>query len=326
MQSQTIGGSMQQRNFEMIETNGVTLRVVVEGNGPLIILLHGWPQSWYLWRHQIDPLVAAGYCVAVPDQRGYGGSSSPHEVSEYTILKLTADVDGIRKALGFDTFKLIGHDWGCIVAWNTALLYESTCTAVMGLSVPFWRVGNATINPKGFDDKFWYIRHFQNEHADDELNANVERSLRILSHGLGADSPPGTWMEQLSYPSSKGLLDVLPEPEVLPPWISSEDFEYHVDQFKINGFRGPTNWYRNLHNLNSMTPQLEGKRFSQPAAFVAGTDDDVLLYDINWRDWFVEGFEDLRFLELVDGAAHWLQVEKPHETTTLILRFLEEVS
>ena len=132
---------MIKRNFKMLETNGVVLRTVVEGDGPLVILLHGWPQSWYLWRHQIDPLVAAGYKVAVPDQRGYGGSSCPHEVSQYDILKLTADVDGIRAALGYDTFKLIGHDWGCVVAWNTALLYEKTCSAVMGLSVPFWRMG-----------------------------------------------------------------------------------------------------------------------------------------------------------------------------------------
>lgn len=317
---------MKQRNFQMIETNSVTLRVVVEGAGPLVILLHGWPQSWYLWRHQIDPLVAAGYCVAVPDQRGYGGSSNPHEVSEYTILKLTADVDGIREALGYDTFKLIGHDWGCIVAWNTALLYEATCSAVMGLSVPFWRVGEAIINPRGFDDKFWYIRYFQNEQADDELNADLERSFRVLLHALGADSPPGTWMNQLGYSCSKGLLDVLPEPDVLPSWISPEDFKYHVDQFRVNGFRGPTNWYRNLPNNNSLTPQLEGKRFSQPAAFVAGAEDDVLLYDINWRGRFVEAFEDLRFLELIDGAAHWLQVEKPLETTAQILRFLKDVS
>ena len=93
---------MKERHFEMIETDGAVLRTVVEGEGPLVILLHGWPQCWYLWRHQIDPLVNAGYRVAVPDQRGYGGSSSPAEVSEYDIRKLTADVDGIRAALGYD--------------------------------------------------------------------------------------------------------------------------------------------------------------------------------------------------------------------------------
>ena len=142
------------RNFEMIETNGVTLRTVVEGEGPLVVLLHGWPQCWYLWRHQIDPIVAAGFRVAVPDQRGYGGSSCPEDVSSYNIRNLAADVAGIAAALGHEEFTVIGHDWGCLVAWNTALLHEDTCTAVMGLSVPLWRVGPEIVNPEGADDRF----------------------------------------------------------------------------------------------------------------------------------------------------------------------------
>ena len=115
------------RNFEMVETNGVRLRTVVEGKGPLVILLHGWPQCWYLWRHQIDPLVEAGFKVAVPDQRGFGGSDRPPAIADYNIRTLAADIAGIARALGHDGFRLIGHDWGCVVAWNTALLHEETC-------------------------------------------------------------------------------------------------------------------------------------------------------------------------------------------------------
>lgn len=318
---------MQQRNFEMIETDGATLRVVVEGDGPLVILLHGWPQCWYLWRHQIDPLVAAGYRVAVPDQRGYGGSSCPPNVSDYTIRKLTADVDAIRAALGYDTFRLIGHDWGCLVAWNTALLYEQTCTAVMGLSVPFWRISEEAVNPPGLDDRFWYIRYFQQpDVVERELDADIERSLRTNFYGLGCDSPPGTWMTQLAHPASVGLLDALPKPGELGAWTTAADLAYYVEQFSRHGFRGPTNWYRNLPTLNALTPELEGRRIAQPAAFAAGGDDDVLLYDPDWREPFEAGFRDLRFLEIIDGAAHWLQVEKPAETTALMLRFLREVS
>ena len=317
---------MFERNFQMIETNGVTLRTVVEGDGPLVILLHGWPQGWFLWRHQIDPLVEAGFRVAVPDQRGYGGSSCPRDISEYNLLKLTADVDGIREALGHDSFHLIGHDWGCVVAWNTALLYESTCSAVMGLSVPFWRMNQDVIDPPGMDDRFWYIRYFQDEASDRELDADLERSFRILNYGLGGDSPFGTWMKQLEFPKSSGMLDVIPEPDALPPWTTQAEFDYHVEQYRANGFRGPTNWYRNIPVNNGLTPELENKKFSQPAAFAAGTDDDVLLYDPDWREPFVDAFEDLRFLELIDGAGHWLQVEKPAETTAVMLRFLREVS
>lgn len=137
----------------MIETNGVTLRTVVEGEGPLVVLLHGWPQYWYLWRHQIDSIVAAGFRVAVPDQRGYGGKL-PEDISSYNIRNLAADVAGIAAALGHEEFTVIGHDWGCLVAWNTALLHEDTCTAVMGLSVPLWRVGPEIVNPEGADDRF----------------------------------------------------------------------------------------------------------------------------------------------------------------------------
>ena len=314
---------MTNRNFEMIETNGVTLRTVVEGTGPLVILLHGWPQCWYLWRHQIDPIVAAGYRVAVPDQRGYGGSSCPPHVSDYNIRTLAADVDGIAKALGYNEFFLIGHDWGCVVAWNTALLHEDSCKAVMGLSVPFWRMTDAAVNPAGMDDRFWYIRYFQEEgSAEAELEKDVERSLRILYSGLCGDSPAGTWMKQLDHPKSSGLLDALPQPETLPAWLSQADLDYYVEQYKTSGFRGPNNWYRNIPTNNGITPELEGKKFSQPAAFVAGSADDVLLYDPAWRDKFPQAFHDLRCLELIEGAGHWVQAEKPKETNECILRFL----
>ena len=314
------------RNFEMIQTNGVRLRTVVEGDGPLVILLHGWPQCWYLWRHQIDPLVAAGYRVAVPDQRGYGGSECPPNISDYNIRTLAADVAGIAPALGHDEFTLIGHDWGCVVAWNTALLHEESCTAVMGLSVPFWRMTDAALNPPGMDDQFWYMRYFQEEgRVEAELEKDLERSLRILYYGLCADAPAQSWMKQLEHPRSSGLLDALPEPEQLPGWLTPEDLDYYVEQYRTSGFRGPVNWYRNIPTNNGITPELEGKKFSQPAAFVAGAADDVLLYDPNWRATFPDAFEDLRFLEIIEGAGHWVQAEKPQETTACILRFLREL-
>ena len=127
---------MQNRNFQMIDTNGVRLRTVVEGDGPLVILLHGFPQCWYLWRHQIDPLVEAGFQVAVPDQRGYGGSDRPEAVDAYNIVDLSNDVAGLATALGHEQFLVVGHDWGAPVAWHTALLHAERVKAVAGLSVP----------------------------------------------------------------------------------------------------------------------------------------------------------------------------------------------
>ena len=317
---------MQARNFQTIATNGVHLRTVVEGDGPLVILLHGWPQCWYLWRHQIDPIVAAGYRVAVPDQRGYGASSCPEAVADYNIRALAGDVDGLASALGHDDYILIGHDWGCLVAWNTALLHRATCRAVMGLSVPFWRPTDATVNPPGMDDRFWYIRYFQQPGViEAELEADLEHSLLQLYYGLSADSPYGAWMRQLEYPATSRLLEALPTTTQLPGWLSVEDFAYYVEEFRLSGFRGPCNWYRTIPTNNALTAELEGARFTQPAAFVAGAEDDVLLYDPNWRDVFPRDFDDLRFIEIVPGAGHWLQVEKPAATTAQILRFLDAV-
>jgi pimeloyl-ACP methyl ester carboxylesterase len=312
---------MREPDFRMIETNGVTLRTVVAGAGPLVVLLHGWPQSWYLWRHQIAPLAAAGYTVAVPDQRGYGGSSKPAAMRDYNIRALAGDIAGLAEALGFAEFNLIGHDWGCLVAWNTALLHEDRCRSVMGLSVPFWRPKDATVNPPGYDDRFWYIRYFQPEGV---VESELERDLKLY-YGLSADSPHGSWMTQLQHPKSAGLLDVLAMPAQLPTWLTQEDFDYYLAQYRMSGFRGPCNWYRNIPYMRDDTPELDGKRFAQPAAFVAGALDDVLLYDPTWRDWFPKAFDDMRFIELIEGAGHWLQVEAPEETTKQMLRFLREV-
>lgn len=318
---------MREPEFRYLETNGVTLRTVVQGDGPLVILLHGWPQCWFLWRHQIAPLVAAGYQVAVPDQRGFGGSSRPAAIADYDIRKMTSDVVGVARALGHDTFNLIGHDWGCIIAWNTALLHPSACRTVMGLSVPFWRVGRATIDPPGKDDRFWYIRHFQTPGViEAELEADVRTALLKIYYGLSADAPRHSWIGQLAHPRDGGLLDVLPMPATLPAWLSEDELAYYVAQYERSGFRGPCNLYRNLPTMSALTPELEGARFTQPAAFVAGRDDDVLLYDPDWQSWFPKAFDDLRFIELIPDAGHWLQVEQPAATTAQMLRFLAEVA
>lgn len=314
---------MNNRTFQTITTNGVKLRTVVEGTGPLVILLHGWPQCWYLWRHQIEPLVAAGYRVAVPDQRGFGGSSKPAELAAYRIDQLCADIDGLRESLGYDEFICIGQDWGCVVAWMTALLYPKTCKAVMGLSVPFWRFSDAWLSRPGMEDKFWYMKYFQQPLIpEQELDANIERSLRTLYHALSADSPSGTWMGQLAHPETSNLLDTLPPPGEFSAWLSEADLAYYVEQYREGGFGPPINWYRNIPANEKFLSQKGDLRFSQPAAFGIGELDDVGQYDPAWQESFPLDFDDLRFLEIIPSAGHWVQAEKPQETNDLILRFL----
>ena len=315
--------AMAGRTFETINTNGMALRCVVEGEGPLVILLHGWPQCWYLWRHQVDPLVAAGYRVVVPDQRGFGASSKPPRVEDYHIQQLCADVDGIRAALGYDEFIVIGQDWGCLVAWMTALLYPQTCAAVMGLSVPFWRFSEAWLNRPGAENKFWYMKYFQTVGlAESILDQDLKKSLSTIYWALSADSPSGTWMGQLDHPDGSNLLDVLPAPGTFSAWLGEEDLAYYVAQYEHGGFGPPINWYRNIPSGIEFLRDKQDLRFGQPAAFAIGELDDVGLYDPEWRNSFAEDFDDLRFVEIVKGAGHWLQAEQPEATSELILRFL----
>lgn len=310
------------RNLEMIETNGVTLETVVEGDGPLVVLLHGWPQTWYLWRHQIDPLVEAGYRVAVPNQRGYGRSSRPNDIGAYSMPTLVDDIVGLAEALNSPQFTVIGHDFGCLVSWNTALMHPQLATAVMGLSVPGWRLGPREVWPKGTEGRFWYMRLFQTLGlAESQLDSDIEASLLGLYYALSADSPESSFVGQLEHPADAHVHTVFPCPAELPAWLTEADLAYYVEQFSA-GFTGPNHWYRNLPTNNDRTPELKGARFTQPAAFVAGGDDDVLLIAEGWQDRFAQKFDDLRFIDIVEGAGHWVQMEQPEPTTALILRFL----
>lgn len=318
----------QHRHFERIETNGIRLRCVVEGQGPLVLLLHGFPQCWYLWRHQIDPLVSAGFRVCVPDQRGYGGSDAPERIDAYDILELTADVIGLVQALGEQRAFLVGHDWGCIVAWHAALLFPHRFHCVLGMSVPYGRArGNEWVEPPGRQDEFWYIRYFQAPgRAEAELEADLRRTLRLFYFGASAAGAElaarAAQAGAAPRPRDARLFEGLPTPEVLPPGLTEADLEYYVEQFRRSGFRGALNWYRNIGRIAALTPCLDEARIRIPAAFVAGAQDPVLGFGQGAVEAQSAWFEDLRSTVLIPDAGHWLQMEKPAETTRAMLDFL----
>ena len=125
-------------SFQQFQTNGISVRAVVEGTGPLVIMVHGFPELWYSWHHQIQPIAEAGFKVVAPDVRGYGRSDKPHPIEAYDMVSLTNDVVGLIDALGEDQAILFGHDWGAPICWNTAALYPERIAAVAGLGVPFF--------------------------------------------------------------------------------------------------------------------------------------------------------------------------------------------
>jgi pimeloyl-ACP methyl ester carboxylesterase len=315
---------MKERNFESIKTNGVTLRTVVEGKGPLVVLLHGFPQCWYLWRHQIDPLIDAGFQVAVPDQRGYGGSDRPEPIEAYNIIELTNDVAGLASALGHEQFIAVGHDWGAPVAWHTALLHPKRVRAVVGMSVPYVRGPAGTMTrQENFGDNFWYIVYFQKPGvAEAELEVDIRKSLRVIYFAASGDAPEGLWFVQ--KPSTAKFLDGLIDPPSLPSWLSQEDLDYYVAQYQQSGFRGPLNWYRNIDRNVELTPQLEGVKIEQPSFFIAGSKDIVLSYAggglLAAMDPWVP---NLHGKVLIEGAGHWVQAEKPVPVNEALLGFLK---
>ena len=310
--------------FRHIDTNGVRLRVVVDGQGPLLILLHGFPQCWYLWRHQIAPLVAAGYQVAVPDQRGYGGSDCPEPVDAYNIVDLCKDVVGIADALGHDQFTLIVHDWGAVVGWHTALLHPERVRAIAALSVPYARLRAGVLTrQERFGDRFFYIVYFQVPGiAEAELEADIRRSLRIAYYTFSGDAPEGVLRRP--KPAGSRLLDGMIDPQVLPSWLSELDLDYYEAQFRKSGFRGAINWYRNIDRNVGLTAQLETAKVHQPCFFISGSKDPVRLF-LNvdgLKDWVT----DLRGNILLAGAGHWLPLERTAEVNAALLGFLREVT
>ena len=317
-------------NFEYIKTNGVELNTLVEGEGPLVILLHGFPQCSFLWRHQIQPIIDAGYRVAVPDQRGYGPSDAPAEITEYTIRKLAGDVAGIARALGYSEFIVLGQDWGAPVAWHTALLHEDTCRAVMGMSVPYTRMDdwNGWIENPSTENGFWYMRYFQRVGIPErEIEKNLKEGLHRFYSTLCAESS-GAWINQVNHPKEASILDIMAPANQKLSWLSEGELNYYVNFFKEEGLRGPINWYRAIPLNGSDTMELSAKKISQPAAFISGAKDDVLKYgglNNEWFDAMDAWFLDLKFKTLIEDAGHWLQCEKPKETTREILKFLEMV-
>ena len=266
---------MKQRNVRMIETNGITLKVVVEGSGPLLLLLHGFPQSAYLWRNQIDDLVAAGYQVAVPDQRGYGGSDKPADPQAYDSVTLSADAVGIADALGHETFTLVTHDWGAIVGWYMASLYPQRVNAVFALSVPP-TIGvpvGAITRQENFGDNFVYTVYFQQPGvAEAELDADVRKSIRMMYYSVSGDAP-AFWFMRPKTGRSK-LLDGLIDPNPLPSWLTEEDLDQYCEDYR-DGFRGPINWYRSIDRGIELTSHLEGTKIMQPSHFMIGSLDPM---------------------------------------------------
>lgn len=310
---------MNEFEHQLLAVNCIQLSLYSCGpaDGKPVWMLHGFPECWHSWQHQMRALAASGYRVFVPEMRGYGQSSAPQEVDAYDVLTLCADIQGAMDALGHERVAMVGHDWGAPVAWHLALLEPQRVEVLATLSVPF--AGRAKrpaveIMREVFAGKFFYILYFQQPgRAEAELDADIAVSLR---HFLGDNvrlapdqSPDGR------------LFDGLSQPPAHPDWCSAEDFQWYVRTFEGRGFHGALNWYRNFERSWQRTEPLAGRKVEQPTLFLIGDRDPVGRFEAYTVQRMPEHVPNLE-QHVLENCGHWIQSQQPERVNALLGDFL----
>jgi len=317
--------------MEFIEArNGdIVLRVAIKGSGPVVLCVHGWPELWYSWRHQISHFSELGYTVAAMDVRGYGGSSKPESISAYSIKNLSSDVAVIIREISNGPVVLLGHDWGAPIVWNTALLYPDLVRAVAGLSVPYTPGSDTAFIDMAkqlYADRFFYQIYFQTEGiAEAELEADVPAALRKIYYAISGDAPSGTWLTD--KPGDSQLLDGMVDPDPFPTWLTTADLEKYSNAFQTGGFRGPLNRYRAQGFDIEELVAIRGQTIQQPACFIGGEKDPVRHFVTGFDMYANPGAacDDFRGSTIIDGVGHWVQQEAPAETNAALKTFLSSL-
>jgi pimeloyl-ACP methyl ester carboxylesterase len=311
-----------------IQTNGIRMHLAEAGSGPLVVLLHGFPESWYSWRHQLSALADAGFHAVAPDQRGYGQTDRPEAIDAYSIFHLVGDVIGLIDALGERQAVVVGHDWGAPVAWNTALFRPDRVRGVVGLSVPHrprpdrpsLSIFRALLGPN------FYQLYFQEPGiAEADLGRNVHRSIRGILYGASGNSP--TVSDLMVHPPHGFLGNVHP-PDQLGDWITEADIDFYTAEFQRTGFRGGLNWYRNLDRNWELTAPWAGAQVTVPALYVVGDRDPVFHFP-GAGPQMVEALPrfvpNLKQSVVLKGCGHWTQQERAGEVNRLLLEFLHSL-
>jgi pimeloyl-ACP methyl ester carboxylesterase len=319
-------------NHRSVDSNGIRLHLAEQGTGPLVLMCHGFPESWYSWRHQMQALADAGFHAVAPDMRGYGQSDAPAQIDQYSLFHLVGDMVGVLDALDEAAAVVVGHDWGAPVAWHCALMRPDRFRAVIALSVPYRPRGSVaptTLMPRT-DDAVFYQLYFQDPGvAEAELEADPLVSLRrILYSGSGdvprknaVAAPNGVGM----VPRSGGFLTRMPDTKVLPAWLTSADLKFFADQFRRSGFRGGLSWYRNIdRNWQLLAPYARAS-ITVPALYMAGDLDLVVAFP-HMREVIADLKRYVPLLRdsvMLPGCGHWTQQERPADVNRQMLAFLK---
>jgi pimeloyl-ACP methyl ester carboxylesterase len=327
---------MSEPTQRMIESNGIRLNIAEQGKGPLVLLCHGFPESWYSWRHQIDALAAAGFHAVAPDMRGYGKSDAPEAIDQYTIFHLVGDLIGLLDALEARTAIIVGHDWGATIAWQAARLRPDRFRAIAALSVPFRPRGPVrptSVMPQTADAQFYQLYFQEPGVAEAELERDPRATMRTMLYGasgegavaMRAAAASGGAVRNIGMvPRGGGMLRGAGAPAMLPAWLSETDIDFYAAEFKRSGFRGPLNYYRNVDRNWELTAPFADVKVTVPALYVAGDCDMVVSFP--GMDQLLANLKHfvpaLRDIQMLPGCGHWTQQERPGEVNAAILDFL----
>jgi pimeloyl-ACP methyl ester carboxylesterase len=313
----------------MVEANGIRLHVAEQGEGPLVILCHGFPECWYSWRHQLPALARAGFRAVAFDLRGYGRSDRPDALEQYTILHDIGDIVGLVEALGEKQAVIAGHDVGATLAWQAALLRPDLFRAVIALGVPFRPHGfgregpPTTLMPRN-EKAVFYQLWLQTPEAEAALGRDIRRTFRSQLYALSGDRPssvitgfgPGM-VPRTGFPA--------PEPPSLPAWLTEADIDVYVEAFTQSGFHGPLAWYRNVDRSWEELAPFVGAKVSVPALYMAGDRDLIpaaFAQAVAQQSAFVPG---LRPAVTLAGCGHWTAQERPAEVSAAMIDFLRSL-
>jgi pimeloyl-ACP methyl ester carboxylesterase len=316
-----------------IEANGIRLHIAEQGDGPLVLLCHGFPETSHSWRHQLAALAHAGFHAVAPDLRGYGSSECPTAIRQYTALDVVGDLVALVDILGERNAVVAGNDWGATIAWQAALLRPDRFRAVVALSVPM--MGRAPMAPSQLfpqtDQTRFYTHYFSEPGlAEAELDLDVATTLRKIYYSASGDvgvrdaetpNPFGL------MPRNSGLLDSLIDPPLLPSWLTPADLDEFVQAFSISGFRGGLNYYRNLDRNWEVQSAFEGLLVEVPALYLVGERDTGLA--IPGMHEIIDGMRQiaprLSASRVVPRAGHWLQQEAADFVNAALIEFLRDL-
>jgi len=277
--------------------NGVQLAAIDEGAGDPAVMIHGFPEMAFSWRHQIPALTGAGFRAIAYDQRGYGTSSKPEDIEAYALTNLVADAVGLLDVLGLERATLVGHDWGSIVVWTAALMYPERVQSVVSLNVPYRGrcagfPATEVIREK-LADRFGYVLGFQEPGATEAaFEADPDAWLRTIYLGIAADRE----------------------------FLTDGEFAVYRDAFVAGGLFGPLGPYRNIDANAVATQHLANTPIAQPTLMITADRDPILppMLATGMERWVPN-------LEVADisNSGHWTQQEQPRQVNEALISFLQ---